>query len=160
VAARPAPVAYGGAVPDLDLIERFVGQTGGLAVVSVVRDDGRVASSLVNAGIVAHPVTGERVVGLVVRSAALKVRHLRQRPHATLVWPSGWRWAGTSGPVELAGPDDELEGFSPVGLPALLRAVFTGAGGTHDDWPTFDRVMAEERRLAVLLAPERTFGNG
>jgi hypothetical protein len=36
--------------------------------------------------------------------------------------------------------------------------IFTAAGGTHDDWPTYDRVMAEERRVAVLVAPERVSG--
>ena len=41
-------------------------------------------------------------------------------------------------------------------LRLLLREIFTAAGGTHDDWDTYDRVMAEERRAAVLLTPERT----
>jgi len=52
------------------------------------------------------------------------------------------------------GPDDEAD------LPALLRAIFTAAGGTHDDWPTFDRVMADEGRVAVLVAPQRFTSNG
>jgi PPOX class probable F420-dependent enzyme len=144
---------------DLTPIRRFVELTGGLAVLSVVRDDGQVASSLVNAGLVDHPGGGGAVVGLVVRGDARKVGHLRRRPHATLVWPSGWRWVGTSGPVELAGPDDPLPGLAPDQLPPLLRDVFRGAGGTHDDWPTYDQVMAQERRLAVLVRPERVYGN-
>jgi hypothetical protein len=37
--------------------------------------------------------------------------------------------------------------------------VYQGAGGTHDDWDTFDRVMAEERRTAVLVRPERVDGS-
>jgi len=41
-------------------------------------------------------------------------------------------------------------------LRLLLREIFTAAGGTHDDWDTYDRVMAEERRTAVLVTPERT----
>jgi hypothetical protein len=36
--------------------------------------------------------------------------------------------------------------------------VFVGAGGTHDDWDTYDRVMREERRAAVLVAPTRVRG--
>ena len=39
----------------------------------------------------------------------------------------------------------------------LLRDIFTAAGGTHDDWDTYDRVMREERRTAVLIAPTRTY---
>jgi hypothetical protein len=41
----------------------------------------------------------------------------------------------------------------------LLRDIFTAAGGTHDDWDTYDRVMAEERRTAVLIQPERVYGH-
>ena len=63
------------------------------------------------------------------------------------------------GPVQLAGPDDRLDGFDPAELPELLRDVFRGAGGTHDDWPTYDRVMAQERRAAVLITPVRIYGN-
>jgi len=43
------------------------------------------------------------------------------------------------------------------GLRLLLRAVFTAAGGTHDDWDAYDTVMAQERRTAVLLTPERVY---
>ena len=44
-------------------------------------------------------------------------------------------------------------------LRTLLRDIFRSAGGTHDDWDTYDRVMAEERRAAVLVAPHRTYTN-
>ena len=37
----------------------------------------------------------------------------------------------------------------------LLRRVFVAAGGTHQDWDEFDRVMQAEERTAVLIAPER-----
>jgi hypothetical protein len=47
---------------------------------------------------------------------------------------------------------------APADLAALLRTVFMAAGGTHDDWPTYDRIMAEERRTAVLVRPERIYG--
>jgi hypothetical protein len=42
----------------------------------------------------------------------------------------------------------------------LLREVFTAAGGTHDDWDTYDKAMAEERRTAVLIAPVRAYPTG
>lgn len=41
----------------------------------------------------------------------------------------------------------------------LLRNVFTAAGGTHDDWDTYDRVMREEGRVAVLISPTRVYSN-
>ena len=44
-------------------------------------------------------------------------------------------------------------------LRVLLRNVFTAAGGTHDDWDTYDRVMREEGRAAVLITPTRAYSN-
>jgi hypothetical protein len=41
----------------------------------------------------------------------------------------------------------------------LLREVFTAAGGTHDDWDTYDAVMRDERRAAVLIDPTRIYSN-
>ena len=73
---------------------------------------------------------------------------------------AGWEWVAVEGPVRLVGPDDLPAGFPADGLPALLRDVFTAAGGTHEDWEEFDRVMAAERRAAVLVEPARVTSNG
>ena len=62
--------------------------------------------------------------------------------------------------MRIAGPDDPLDGVDVSALPGLLRTVFVAAGGTHDDWDTYDRVMAEERRTAVLVDPARITSNG
>jgi len=71
---------------------------------------------------------------------------------------AGWQWAGVEGPVQLAGPDDPLGGIDAERLRLLLREIFTAAGGSHDDWDEYDRVMAAERRVAVLIEPERIYG--
>jgi len=131
----------------------------GLCVVSTLRADGTIQSSVVNAGVLAHPVTGEQVVGLVAGGGTRKLANLRVRPRASVVVRAGWNWAGVEGAVELAGPDDPLPGVDAERLRLLLREVFTAAGGTHDDWPVYDRVMAEERRTVVLVTPERVWGN-
>jgi PPOX class probable F420-dependent enzyme len=143
----------------LDDVRRFVAAERGLATLATVRADATVQATLINAGVTAHPVTGADVVALVARGGTHKLALLRERPQATLTWRSGWDWITVEGTVELAGPDDALPGVDAAGLPGLLRAVFTGAGGTHDDWPTYDRVMAEERRTAVLVTPTRIYGN-
>jgi hypothetical protein len=143
---------------DIEDVRRFVSLDHGLAVVSVVSASGGVASSVVNAGVVDHPRTGAPVVGFVVRGDSRKLVHLRRDPRCTVVWRAGWRWLGTRGPVELAGPDDPASGLSADELAAHLRAVFSGAGGTHEDWDEFDRVMAAERRAAVLVQPARLYG--
>jgi PPOX class probable F420-dependent enzyme len=144
--------------PDLDPIRRIVPREHGLASVSVVRADGTPHSSLVNAGVLDHPITGRPVVGYVTYGP-VKLRNLRARPATSVLWRAGWQWAGVDGVSELIGPDDPADGIDAEGLRLLLRAVFTGAGGTHDDWDTYDRVMRDERRVAVLIEPQRLYGN-
>ena len=51
-----------------------------------------------------------------------------------------------------------LNGIDAERLRVLLRDIFITAGGTHDDWDEFDRVMATERRVAILVEPERVYG--
>jgi hypothetical protein len=41
----------------------------------------------------------------------------------------------------------------------LLRAIFTADGGQHDDFDEYDTVMAEQRRAAVLIRPDRIYSN-
>jgi PPOX class probable F420-dependent enzyme len=137
----------------------LVARDQGLCVVSTLRAAGTIQSSVVNAGVLKHPVTGVLVVAFTTRGGTAKLANLRARPRATVVVRAGWEWASAEGPAEIAGPDDLLPGFDPDGLPGLLRDVFTAAGGTHDDWPTYDRVMAEERRAAVMVSPERVYSN-
>jgi PPOX class probable F420-dependent enzyme len=131
----------------------------GLCVVSTLRAAGTIQSTVVNAGVLDHPVIGGPVVGFTTRGNAAKLVNLRARPRITIVARAGWEWVAVEGPAGIAGPDDPLPGFDPAGVPELLREVFRAAGGTHDDWPTYDRVMAEERRAAVLISPERVYPN-
>ena len=139
----------------LDLVRRLGSADQGLAVVVTLRRDGEPSTSVVNAGVLPHPVTGEPVVGFVAVGGTAKLANLRRHPRATLVFRAGWEWVAVAGPVELAGPDDELPGLDPAGVPKLLRDVFHAAGGTHDDLDEYDRVMAAQRRAAVLVRPER-----
>jgi PPOX class probable F420-dependent enzyme len=138
---------------------RLVGRDQGLCLVSTLRANGTIQSTVVNAGVLKHPVTGAPVVGFTTRGGSAKLVNLRTRPRATIVVRVGWEWVAVEGPAELAGPDDALPGVDAEGVRVLLRDVFTAAGGTHDDWPTYDRVMAEERRAAVMIAPERVYSN-
>jgi hypothetical protein len=144
---------------DLEDFAGLVAHDHGLAVVSVLRPDSTVSSSVVNAGVLRHPVTGEQVVAFVSRGDARRLGYLRARPRVTVVLRSGWQWAAAEGPVQLCGPGDPVPGVDAERLRLLLRDVFTAAGGTHDDWDTYDSVMARERRTAVLMTPERVYAN-
>jgi hypothetical protein len=143
-----------------DDIRRVVALDHGLASLSTVRPDGHVQSIVVNAGVVEHPLTGQPVAAFVGRPGTAKLKHLRARPHGTLLWRAGWAWVAAEGNVELAGPDDALEGYDLRDLSRLLRAIHASAGTGHqDDWVEFDRTVAAERRVAVLLTPQRIYVN-
>jgi PPOX class probable F420-dependent enzyme len=129
-----------------------------LAVVSTVRSDGTVQSSVVNAGVLPDPVTGNEVVGLVTYGRA-KLRNLRARPQVTVTFRSGGAWASVEGLAQIIGPDDPQPGFDDERLRLLRREVFTAAGGTHDDWAAYDEVMDEQRRAVVLITPTRIYSN-
>lgn len=145
---------------DLELVQRLVAADHGLAVVSTTRANGTVQSSLVNAGVTTHPVDGTTVVAFVARGDAVKLANFRKRPYANVVFRAGWEWASVEGTTTLVGPNDALAGFDAVQIPALLRSIFVDAGGTHEDWDEYDRVMAAEGRTAVIVAPERISSNG
>jgi hypothetical protein len=138
---------------------RLVAGDHGLVVVSASRADGTISSSVVNAGVLPHPVTGETVVGMVVRGGTRKLAFWRERPYANVVIRSGWQWAAAEGRVDLVGPDDPAPGVDADRLRLLLREIFTAAGGTHDDFASYDQVMRDERRTAVFVHPDRVYAN-
>ncbi|OBG18783.1 PPOX class F420-dependent oxidoreductase [Mycobacterium sp. 852002-51057_SCH5723018] len=132
----------------------------GLAVISTVRADGTVQASLVNVGLLPHPATGDPALAFTTYGK-VKLANLRARPQLAVTFKSGWQWATVEGRAELAGPDDAQPWLKDADqLRLLLREVFTAAGGTHDDWNTYDQVMAKERRAVVLIAPTRVYSNG
>ncbi|MDT5013461.1 MAG: hypothetical protein QOH57_5078 [Mycobacterium sp.] len=146
-------------MPDLNDVSAFAATTGNLAVVATVRGDGTVQASLVNAGISAHPVSGQRVLSFVAIGGGAKLANLRQRPSVAVTFQRGFEWITVEGAAELAGPDDTVLGLNDDQLATLLRTIFTDAGGTHDDWPTYDETMVRQRRAAVLITPARVYSN-
>ena len=142
---------------DLRDFVRVASAEHGLCVVSTVRADGTIQASVVNAGVLDHPLSGVPVVGAVFRGGARKLANLRARPQITVVARSGWQWVAVEGRAELAGPDDPLPGIDDERLRLLRREIFTAAGGTHDNWDEYDRVMAAERRVATLITPDRVY---
>ena len=122
----------------------------GLAVVSTLRADGTIQSSVVNTAVLG--------AGLAfVTYGPVKIANLRRRPQVTTTFRNGWRWATVEGTAVITGPDDP--GVDAERLRLLLREIFQAAGGTHDDWDEYDRVMREQRRVAVLVTPTRVYSN-
>lgn len=131
----------------------------GLSVVVTRRADRTPHATVVNAGVLAHPATGAPAVAFVAGGGTRKLAHLRADPTIAVVVRAGWRWAAVEGRAQLVGPDDPHPEVDDERLRLLLREIFRAAGGTHDDWATYDRVMREERRTAVLVAPARVSSN-
>jgi PPOX class probable F420-dependent enzyme len=146
-------------VTDLSNFAELISGDQGLCVFSTLRGDGSIQSSVVNAGVLHHPLTDQPVVGLVAIGGGRKLRNLRSDPRATVVAKAGWQWAAVEGPAQLIGPDDPHADVDTERLRLLLREIFTAAGGTHEDWDTYDRVMREERRTAVFISPTRVYSN-
>ena len=144
---------------DLSAFAELVPLDHGLCVLSTVRVDGSLQSSVVSAGVLGSPLGGDEVVGLVAAGGTQKLRNLRRTPRATIVARAGWRWATVEGDASIIGPDDPHPVFDREALRLLLREIFRAAGGTHEDWDEYDRVMAAERRAAVLITPVRVYTN-
>ena len=132
----------------LDRVRELGARESGLAVVFTTRADGTAPGSVVNAGVLDHPLTGELVVAFVARGEVRKLANVRARPRVSLVFRSGWEWVAVEGEAEVAGD------------PRLLRDVYAAAvGGTSEEWAELDGIMAAERHTAVLVRPERVYSN-
>jgi hypothetical protein len=144
-------------MPDLADVERLGEADHHLAVVATARKHGSVQASVVSAGVIDDPVDGSPGVGLVAQGGSLKLRLLRRSGQATVVFKVGGQWIAVAGPVRLIGPDDGAE--LGLDVPAVVRSVYRAAGGDHEDWDEFDRVMAQDRRCAVFVRADRISSN-
>jgi PPOX class probable F420-dependent enzyme len=131
----------------------------GLVVIVTMRANGTPQTSVVNAGVLGHPITGADAVAFVAAGGTRKLANLRANPTVAVVVRAGWQWTSVEGTAQLIGPDDPHPDVDAERLRLLLREIFTAAGGSHDDWDTYDRVMRDERRTAVLVTPTRVYSN-
>ena len=131
----------------------------GLSTVAIRRGDRPPHVTVVNTGVVGHPVTSEPVVAFVTAGRARKLAHLREDPAVAVTIRAGWLWVTVEGAAELIGPDDPSPHVDADGLRLLLREIFSAAGGTHDDWDSYDKTMRDERRTAVLVPARRVYAN-
>jgi len=144
---------------DLAPFAALVALDHGLSVVVTLRADHTPHTTVVNAGVLPHPHTGTDTVGFVAAGGTRKLAHLRANPTIAVVVRAGWRWTTVEGSAQMIGPDDPHPDVNSEQLRLLLRDIFTAAGGTHDDWATYDQVMRDERRTAVLVSTTRVYSN-
>jgi hypothetical protein len=105
----------------------------GLSVIVTRRADLSPHTTVVNAGVLNHPLTDEETVAFVAAGGTRKLAHLRTDPTIAVVVRAGWEWTAVEGTAQLIGPDDPDPSVDGEQLRLLLRAIFTAAGGTHDD---------------------------
>ena len=140
---------------DLELVRRLAAADKGLAVVSAVRRDGTVHSSLVNAGVFDHPVSKEPAVALVARGDAYKLRLFATAGRANAVFRAGWQWVSVEGPVDIIGPDHPRPEFPADGSrsscatssPPPVARTTTGPN-TTGSWPRNAAPPSSSRRPA------------
>lgn len=143
----------------LDDFEQLVPVEHGLSTVAIGRGDRAPHVTVVNAGVVSHPVSGGARVAFVTAGDAKKLGLLRRRPELAITVRAGWRWVTVQGSAELIGPDDPHPAVDDDRLRLLLRSIFSAAGGTHEDWDEYDRTMRDERRTAVLVTAAHVYSN-
>jgi len=72
---------------DLPAFGELAAADQGLVVFTTLRRDGSAQASVVNAGVLPHPLTNEPVVGLVAIGGSRKLAHLRADPRTTVTGP-------------------------------------------------------------------------
>ena len=145
---------------DLARARAIINKESGLATFITLRADGAAHATVVNAGVITHPVTGDEVVGVVVLGGARKLANLRARPRASVLFRSEWDWVTVEGIAELCGPDDDHPELSDDDARALVRRIYAAAvGGTEEDWAALDESFEAEKHTSVLIFPTRTYSS-
>lgn len=73
-------------------------------VVSTSRSNGTIQSSVVNAGVLDHPLHGRPVVAFVAAGSSRRLVNLRAFPRATVVIRTGWQWPAPRDASSWPGP--------------------------------------------------------
>jgi len=133
-------------MPTLDDVAEMLQQQP-YAVVSTIRPSGTVQSTLVNVGIYRDGI------GFTTSGHTVKEYNLKHNPACTITIHHGPYWITAEGRAHLYSWDQT----DPETMRRLLRELYVIAGGTHDDWETYDRVVREEQRAAVVMVPERIY---
>ena len=144
---------------DIEIFSNYLLEETGLVTVSTTQVDGRVLSSVVNCGMIEHPLTGDTCVAFVSGSKAARLKHIDRGSQVTITARRGWAWSSITGPADLIRPEQVPESIDKEQMRLLLREVFHAAGGVHDDLEEYDRAMAQEGRVVVCVTPERVLGH-
>jgi PPOX class probable F420-dependent enzyme len=120
-------------------------------VLTTIRSNGRPQLSNI-----LYLLGGDGVVRISVTDDRAKTKNLRRDPRASLyvLGDSFWQYAVVEAEAELmpvaADPHDAT-------VEALV-AYYRDAQGEHPDWDEYRASMVNDKRLIVMLRPERAYG--
>jgi PPOX class probable F420-dependent enzyme len=133
-----------------DNVREFVSQTH-RGVLTTFRRNGAAQMSIVTCGPyrdgVAFTTTADRA----------KLINLQRNSRCSLLvsQEDWWGYVVLEGEAQILSADNT----PPDEFRMALRDVYRTASGTeHPNWPEYDAAMVEQRRSAVIVVPERTYG--
>ena len=144
---------------DIEIFSNFLLEETCLATVSTTQIDGRILSTVVNCGMIEHPITGDTCVAFVSGSNAARLKHIERVSQLNDSVRRGWVWSSVTGPADLIKSESLPEGIDSEKMRLLLREVCHAAGGVHDDLEEYDNAMARVKRVVVCVSPDRILGN-
>ena len=118
------------------------------AVLATSRKDGRPQLSPIVAN-----VNADGMVAISSRETAVKVKNLRRDPYASLcVVNDGFfgQWMQIEGPASILSLPDAME---------PLVEYYRSLSGEHPDWADYRAAMQRDRRVLILVRPERAGPN-
>jgi len=118
------------------------------SVLATTRADGRPQLSPVVA-----TVNADGLVAISSRETAVKVKNLRRAPWASLcVVSDGFygEWVQIEGPASILSLPDAME---------PLVEYYRSLSGEHPDWADYRAAMERDRRVLILVHPERAGPN-
>ncbi len=133
-----------------DKIRDFVSKNHN-AVLGTFRENGAIQMSIISCGAYRDGVAFTTV------GSAAKLANLRRNPKCTLLLSQAdwWNYMVLEGKAKLLSP----ENTDPEELRIALQEVYRAVAMTdHPDWDDYDRAMREDRRSAIIVAPEHSYG--
>ena len=131
-------------------VREFVGQNH-RAVLTTFRRNGAAQMSIISAGPyrdgVAFTTTADKA----------KLANLKRDPRCSLLvsHESWWGFVVLEGHAQVLSSDNT----DPHELQMALRDVYRAASGQeHPNWEEYDQAMRDDRRAAVIVVAERTYG--
>ncbi|MDA0999850.1 MAG: TIGR03618 family F420-dependent PPOX class oxidoreductase [bacterium] len=121
-------------------------------VITTYQPDGAAHASIVVCGAYQN-----QAAFVIVRGKSKKLKNLRRDPRCTVLCVAeSWRsWVSIEGQAKLFGYGDT----DAEELRVLLREVYRACGDAdHPDWEEYDRAMVDQGGVAVLVPPQRVYG--